>query len=127
MFKKTVLMALAMTACLTSLAWADGRIWGYINYRNCTPDARDVVCIRPVSGGGCIWTGFVQIQYGPRYNTLPNTIPPGSYYIYVIPHQGSDCIGCIPIQGFVHGTDNQQCDIESCGPDIPDPRPEPGP
>jgi hypothetical protein len=126
MFKKTVLMALVMTACLTSLAWADGRIWGHISYKNCNCHASDTVCIRLVSGGPCFFTP-VRFCPAPYYDTYPYTIPPGSYYIYVIPHDGSDCIGCVPLQTFKHGSSNDRCDIESCGPDIPNPGPDPGP
>jgi hypothetical protein len=130
MFKRILLTALLLTTCMTTLAWADGRIWGMITYKNCTPDARDIVCIKPVSGGDCVWTGTVQMQFGPRYNTYPTTIPPGTYYIFVIPWDQSDCTnegGCVPMKSFYHGTGNDRFDIELCGP-TPDPtRPEPGP
>jgi hypothetical protein len=127
MSKKHLLLALLFTLCLASWAWADGKIWGHINYHNCTPDAQDRVCIRPVAGGDAVWTGYVIIQGGPHYSTYPpNLIPPGTYYIHVLLHDGSDC-GLGFVQFLNHGDQNDRCDllVESMGGGIT--REEPGP
>jgi hypothetical protein len=111
---------------LTTAASADGRIWGYIKYHNCTPDVRDSVCIRLVSGGDCIWKGPVIIVGGPHYNTYPpNLIPPGNYYISVILHSGSDC-GLGFVQTLAHGYQSDQCDLLVEGLD-PGSNPQQGP
>jgi hypothetical protein len=123
---RIILSALLLTACLTSLAWADGRISGNISYKDCNCHVDDLVCIRPVSGGACQYFPVV-CSPGPGYTTYPNTIPPGTYYIYVVPHEGSDCTGGSPIQGFVHGSSNDQFNITICGPEGGGSRPEPGP
>ena len=126
MSKRYLLVALILAVGLTTAAWADGKIWGTINYHNCTADARDQVCIRPVTGGDAVWTGYVIIQGGPHYSTYPpNLIPPGTYYIHVLLHDGSDCGLCF-IQFFNHGNQNDRCNLLVDGSDPQDSKPPDG-
>jgi hypothetical protein len=115
---KTVFLSMLFLVCLTTLAWADGAIWGHIAYvsGNCNA-SEDMVCIRPVAGGPCYMTPVI-FCHAPYYDTRDHSFPPGSYYIYVVTYE-SDCVGCKALQSFVHGNDRQQCDIEACGPEIP--------
>jgi hypothetical protein len=123
---RIILVALLLVVGLTTAAWADGRIWGYINYHNCNPDQSDQVCIRPVSGGDAVWTGSVILTGGPHYNTYPQyLIPPGNYYIEVLLHSGSDC-GITFIQTLAHGYLSDRCDLLVEGTD-PGSSPQPGP
>jgi hypothetical protein len=100
MKSKIILVTLLLSVTLSGWAWADGRISGNITYRDCTCNVNDKVCIGPVSGGPCQFFP-VACSPGPLYTTYPYAIPPGTYYICVVPHGSSDCTGGCPIQGFV--------------------------
>ena len=115
MFKKTMLMALCLTASLTTLSWADGGFWGYITYDHCTCSGEDQVCIRPMSGGNCtLWD--VHCEGQDAYGTGSTTYPPGSYYLSVVIHNGSDCDYSY-VQGVNHGSTLQQVNLYVSGPD----------
>jgi hypothetical protein len=84
------------------------------------------VVIRPVAGGPAVWQGSVIIAGGPHYTTYPPyLIPPGTYYIEVKLHNGSDC-GIGYVQTLVHGILSDRCDllVEGLGePNGPNPGP----
>jgi hypothetical protein len=125
---KIIFLAILLMLCIASAAWAQqGGIFGSIFYKGCSPDARDLVCIRPVSQTDCIWTGNVFIQEGPRYSTFPpDLIPFGTYYVYVMLHRGSDCDQPV-VQYFVHDSPNSRCDLQVLGPAGDPDGPDPGP
>jgi len=112
---KIFLLALALTACIASVALADGYFYGHVTYYDCTCSTDDDVYIRLMSGGN---EGLVDIACSrpPYYSTFPNTFPPGWYYISVVIHLGSDC-DYTYVKTVEHGTSQQQVNLEVYGPD----------
>jgi hypothetical protein len=114
---KIIIIAMILLLCATALAFAqEGRIWGTITYKNCTPDARDMVSITRVSDGVTVWTGGVIIPGGPHYSTYPpNLIPYGTYYVTIDFWDGSECDHFI--RGYlVHNNPVSRCDLIAIGP-----------
>jgi hypothetical protein len=122
---RTIFLALLLAAGLTTATWADGRIWGHITYTNCDCDVHDKVCIKPASGGDCIMIPVI-CSPGPYYTSYPYTIPPGSYWISVVLHEGSNCTNSA-VNFFVHGSQSEECDLQVFGPSGGITNPEPGP
>ena len=126
---KSLLLALILTAFLATWAWADGGFYGYVKYHGCTCTYDDWVCVRLASGGNCQhpWTYYVQRCYAsPGYTTSPDTFPPGTYYVYVVKHEGSDC-DHVFISGVYHGTADQEVNLDVWGPSGNPTGPPPGP
>jgi hypothetical protein len=123
---RLIYLTLLLAVGLTTAAWADGRIYGSITYKNCDCHIDDKVCIRPVSGGEPIYIDVICSPGGPHYQSFPTTIPPGTYYISVKLHEGSNCVNTF-VQMFVHGNSNDRCDLLVTGPDGNPTRPDPGP
>jgi hypothetical protein len=109
MLKRTLMTALFLVACLTTLALADGGFYGSITYHDCGYSYGDLVYIQS-TGGGTQYTYGIHSGSNPWYNTAystPATFPPGYYNIWVVLGPDTDCnMGYV--QTVYHGSSDQE-------------------
>jgi hypothetical protein len=113
MLKRTLMTALFLVACLTTLALADGGFYGTITFDDCTCYASggsgDCVMIQS-TGGGQQYTFYARCGGNPGYTTSGTTFPPGYYNLWVALHTGTDCtLGFV--QTVYHGTTDQEVNL----------------
>ena len=120
MFRRSIVLAIALMVVLAIAAAADGIFYGYITFKDCecvggAPPTAHAVQI--VWQGGQSPLYYLQVCRTPEgyYTTYPDTYPPGSYQFHLIFGQGSDC-KTYNVEWAQHGTEDQRVDMTAYGP-----------
>jgi hypothetical protein len=125
---KQIILALILFACFSSAALADGGFNGTVTYKDCTCNTADKARIQPTSGGQAYEYNLARCGGTPGYTTQggnPETFAPGTYYVSVVIHTGSDCDHTF-VQYVNHGTAWQTVDLTVYGPAGGGTGPDPG-
>jgi hypothetical protein len=123
---KSFLLALILIASLATWARADGKFWGDVVFHDCSCDMEvHKVCVKwAAPSEDCTNFPILRCRGVPKYETW--SFPPGTYYVYVVILNGSDC-DHVFISGVQHGTTDQWLNLNVYGPSGEPTGPPPGP
>jgi hypothetical protein len=121
---RIIFLALFLATCLAVSVWAQepqypgvyGGFYGNIAYQSCLSNTLDIVMIQSAERGQVHLYHLRRSGHNFGFTTGSDTFIPGSYYLSVVLHGGTDCDHSL-VQYVYHGHSNQEVNLVVKGPD----------